>query len=94
MSLSIKNVVRKISVLIFVGLLLSTTILFSIIIYPVSAAPDLTLKWVVNPGNTMTLIGPLAADLIPSRPGLEIVVTGGSTLTDTHETDSNGDTLW
>jgi hypothetical protein len=42
----------------------------------------LSQKWRTNPGGSITLIGPQAAHLVPNRSGMQIVVTGGSTIHD------------
>src|SRR5271157_857258 len=58
----------------------------------VFASPTaLTLKWNVNPGNTDTVYGPLAAKLIPGSIGEQIVLTGCSNSTADGNTANTGD---
>jgi hypothetical protein len=51
---------------------------------------NLPLEWSASPKNTGSLIGALAAKLIPNSVGLQIVVTGGSSVNDVDWTNSHG----
>ena len=66
------------SIFILISLVINLGILSSLI-NPVSAQIPLTFEWQAYPlgSNARTNIQPLAADLIPSNPGLEIVTVGG-----------------
>jgi hypothetical protein len=59
-----------------------------------AAAPPSALinqpQWSVTPENTGSLIGPLAAKLIPNSVGLQIVLTGGSSANDVDQSNSHG----
>lgn len=55
-----------------------------------SAPATLSLKFNVAPKNTGSLIGALAAKLVPNSVGLQIVVTGGSSANDVDNTNSHG----
>jgi predicted glutamine amidotransferase len=80
LSLLHKRICRNLLSLVFIGLLVANVFWFAVTIEPVSASPELTLKWTRNLGvDARTLVGPLAADLVGDD-RLEIVVTGGSAV--------------
>jgi len=52
----------------------------------------LTLKWTVDPVNSHTMYGALAAKLIPGSDGLQLIITGGADSI-TEDPSSQGDVL-
>jgi len=84
--------------LLLVIMISSSFVLFTRPIYA-QEPPVIELLWSVSPSKTSTLIGPLAADLIADRPGLEIVVTGitpgaGNKLGEVTVLDATGDVVY